>query len=127
MTINKGYRQRENLPQDAPLAHRGNEAAVHSWHTGYRHTLTVAFSRFITTTAQVIIGLLGLRFVISLLGADRGNVIYRLSEPVITPFKGMTAPASRFEYIALVGILFYGLLAWVVVASVDANGRACDD
>jgi len=71
----------------------------------------------------IIEGLLAIRFVLLLLGANRANEFAQLvlgaSAPFVAPFLGLfTTPAaggSVIELNTLVAMLVYLLLAWVVV------------
>jgi hypothetical protein len=77
-------------------------------------------ARLIWFIASVIISLLALRFILILLGANRGNVfvdfIYTISYPFAWPFFGMfnydlEYGVSRFELSTLIAIAVYALLA----------------
>jgi YggT family protein len=71
----------------------------------------------------ILEGLLGIRFILSLLGAnpDAGfaQFIYGITQPFIAPFVGLFGTpsfgGSVFEWNALVALLIYALLAWVLV------------
>jgi hypothetical protein len=75
----------------------------------------------------ILEGLLGIRFILSLLGAnpDAGfaRLIYGITRPFIAPFVGLfgtpTFGGSVFEGNALVAILIYALIAWVLVKVVN--------
>ena len=82
---------------------------------------SVLAARIIWYIAGVIIALLGLRFVLVLLGASKAsafvNLIYSLSHPFAVPFFGMFGytleyGVSRFETSTLVAMGVYALLAW---------------
>lgn len=75
--------------------------------------------------AQIITGivasLLAIRFVLSLLGANRGNsfaeLIYGLTQPLVAPFFGlfgytMKYGVARFELETLVAITVYALVGF---------------
>lgn len=69
---------------------------------------------------------LALRFVLQILGANRGaafvDFVYDMSAPLVAPFFGMFgsnptfAGGSRFEPETLVAMVAYAILAWIVVS-----------
>lgn len=71
----------------------------------------------------ILEGLLGIRFVLGLLGANPAagfaQFIYGITGPFIAPFVGLFGQprfeGSVFEFNALVAILVYALIAWVLV------------
>lgn len=71
----------------------------------------------------ILEGLLGIRFVLGLLGANPAagfaQFIYGITGPFIAPFAGLFGQprfeGSVFEFNALAAILVYALLAWVLV------------
>ncbi|MDQ3239205.1 MAG: YggT family protein [bacterium] len=75
----------------------------------------------------VIMALLGLRFVLRLLGASAASgfvgFIYGLTYPLVYPFFGMfrtvlSYGAARLEFETLIAMLVYGILAWILVGLV---------
>ncbi len=70
----------------------------------------------------VIVTLLLLRFVLSLLGANPANsfanLIYNLSDPLVSPFRGilqvgeLTLGVARFEFETIVAMAVYCLFGW---------------
>ncbi len=74
----------------------------------------------------ILEGLLAIRFVLPLLGAnpDAGfaQFIYSITKPFLAPFAGLFGAArfggSVFEVNPLVAILVYALIAWVLVKAV---------
>jgi hypothetical protein len=81
-------------------------------------------ARVVWYIAGVIITLLGIRFVLALLGASQGsafvNFIYGLSYPFAAPFFGVFGyhtqyGVSRIEVSTLVAMAIYALLAWGIV------------
>lgn len=78
-------------------------------------------SRLVWFVAGVILALLGLRFILSLLGANTtnafANFIYDTSHPFVAPFfnlfnyDSIQYGVSRFELYTLVAIIVYGLVA----------------
>lgn len=82
----------------------------------------------------IITAILGLRFVLSLLGANRGNAfasfIYNISHPFVAPFFGLfnyqeQIGVVRFEFETLIAILFWAFVTWMVVRllSIGSRGR----
>ncbi len=72
----------------------------------------------------LIVALLGIRFVLMLLGANQNNgfvdFIYTASRPFAAPFFGMfnyqeRFGVSRFEYETLIAIVVYALITWAIV------------
>lgn len=86
------------------------------------HRMNVA-ERVIWLVFGIIMGLLALRFLLRLLGANPNNgfadFIYTISEPFAAPFFGLFSydanlAQGRFEFETLVAILVYALLAWLL-------------
>lgn len=71
----------------------------------------------------IVEGLIAIRFVLRLLGAnpDAGfaQLIYGLTAPLVAPFVGLFGTprfeGSAFEFTSLVAMAVYSLLAWVIV------------
>jgi hypothetical protein len=71
----------------------------------------------------ILEGLLGIRFVLGLLGANPAagfaQFIYGMTGPFIAPFVGLFGQprfeGSVFEFNSLVAIIVYALIAWVLV------------
>ena len=74
----------------------------------------------------ILEGLLAIRFVLPLLGANPAagfaQLIYSITKPFLAPFVGLFGTAhfgaSVFEVNPLVAILVYALIAWVLVKAV---------
>lgn len=95
------------------------------------HTTNVA-ARVINIIGSVIIGLLGLRFILMLLGANQGNAlvdfVYSVSQPFAAPFFGIfnyqvQYGAVRFEFETLIAMAFYALLTWIFMRIVTVTNR----
>ncbi len=95
------------------------------------HPTNVA-ARVIYIIGAVVIGLLSIRFILSLLGANRANAfadfIYTLSYPFAVPFFGLfnydtQYGVARFEIETLVAIVFYAFLTWVIIHLITAGNR----
>lgn len=87
-----------------------------------RAVLTVG--RVVYFIAGILTGLLALRFVLALFGANPANpfadFIYTLSRPFVAPFAGLfnvqtQYGASRFELETLIAIAVYTFVAWMIV------------
>jgi hypothetical protein len=81
-------------------------------------------ARIVSLIGGIIMTVLALRFLLSLLGANRGNtfasVIYNVSHPFVAPFFGLfnyqpQFGVVRFEFETLIAIAFWGFLTWMVV------------
>lgn len=92
----------------------------------------VMAARIINLIGTTIIGLLALRFLLSLFGANRGNMfadfIYSVSYPFVAPFFGLfnytpQFGTVRFEFETLVAILVYALLMTILIHAVTINRR----
>ena len=84
------------------------------------HTQNLAV-RIIWYIAGVLLVILGLRFVLSLLGANQSNgfanFIYSVSHPFVAPFFSLFSykqsfGSSHFEIYTLVAVVVYALIAW---------------
>src|SRR5689334_6813858 len=80
-------------------------------------------ARVVSMIGGIIVAVLGLRFVLSLLGANRANpfaaFIYNLSHPFVAPFFGLfnyqeQFGVVRFEFETLIAMLFWGFVAWMI-------------
>lgn len=76
----------------------------------------------------ILEALLGLRFVLALLGANRTNefahLIFSASYPFVAPFFGLFGykfedGVSHFEIETIVAMVVYALLAWIIVKLVQ--------
>lgn len=85
--------------------------------------MTIA-ARIVSLIGGIIMGLLALRFILSLLGANRGNAfasfIYNVSHPFVAPFFGLfnyqeQIGVVRFEFETLIAIAFWGLVTWMII------------
>ena len=84
----------------------------------------VLIERVIWFITGVILVLLGIRFLLSLLGANIGNgfaeFIYATSHNFVTPFFSLFSYTDRygvshFETYTLIAMVIYGLIAWGLV------------
>lgn len=88
--------------------------------------------RVVYLVGGIIISLLALRFLLSLLGANRGNAfadfIYDTSHPFVSPFFGLfnyeeQFGTSRFEYETLIAIVVYVIIIAIVARLVTIGSR----
>jgi hypothetical protein len=88
--------------------------------------------RIVTFVGGLIIAVLGLRFILSLLGANRANafasLIYTLSHPFVAPFFGLfnyreQFGVSRFEIETLIAMAFWALVAWGITYLLSLGRR----
>lgn len=86
--------------------------------------------RIVWYIAGLLMTLLAIRFVLSLLGANRGNgfadFIYSVTYPFVAPFFGLFGyqvqyGVSRFEIETLVAIAVYALIAYGISKLVHIN------
>lgn len=90
-------------------------------------------SRVVWYLAGLLLIVLGLRFVLTLLGANPSNgfanFIYSLSHPLVTPFfslfnyRNYAYGTSHFELYTLIAILVYVLIAWGIVRLVTITRK----
>lgn len=89
-------------------------------------------ARIINLVGGVIVGLLALRFLLSLFGANRGNVIadfiYTTSAPFLAPFFGLfnydpQFGVVRFEFETLIAIVFYAIAMALLIRIVTLGRR----
>lgn len=103
----------------------GDNTAVERQTTSERTSVpgSVLAQRIIWYIAGLIVGLLAIRLVLQLLGANQGNgfvdFIYGLSAVFAAPFFGMfsyspTYGQSYFEISTLVAIFVYLLIGWAI-------------
>jgi uncharacterized protein YggT (Ycf19 family) len=81
-------------------------------------------ARIVSLIGSIIMGILALRFILSLLGANRSNafasLIYNISHPFVAPFFGLfnyqeQIGVVRFEFETLIAIAFWALVSWMIV------------
>ncbi len=80
-----------------------------------------------------LIGLLAIRLMLSLGNANRTNdfadLIYTLTGPFVAPFRGLFSidtaigGGARFEYEAVVAMIVYALIGWVILQLLRAPER----
>jgi hypothetical protein len=76
----------------------------------------------------ILEAILGLRVVLSLLGANQANsfahMVYAVSYPLVAPFFGLfgyqfQAGVSRLEIETIVAMVVYAILGWIIVKLVN--------
>lgn len=96
---------------------------------------TSVAARVVSLIGGIIMTLLGLRFIMMLLGANRGNAlvdfIYTTSYPFAVPFFGIfnyqeQFGRSRFEFETLIAIVVYALITWALVRMLTLSDRRSD-
>ena len=88
-----------------------------------RREQTIRIQKGIYLLFGILEGLLGIRFVLELLGANPAagfaQFIYGITDPFLAPFAGLfgttRSGGSVFDVSILVAILVYALIAWVLV------------
>jgi uncharacterized membrane protein len=84
---------------------------------------TFQFSRIVWTLVGILEILLGLRFVLKLIGANPNSgfsiFIYGITSIFVAPFNALvgtpTAGSSVFEFTTLIAMAVWALLAWIIV------------
>jgi hypothetical protein len=104
-----------------PLRPRGVAPDVGAFGTSQSTLRRV--SGLIELGTMVVIGLIGLRFILKLMAANPGNpfaaLIYFVTTPFLAIFFGLTPTPSfsgiEIEFFDLVAVVFYFVLSWAVV------------
>ena len=97
-------------------------------HTEMRAPIEAVVSRVVMFIFGVIEVLIGIRFVLKLLGANSEaafvKLVYGVSNVFVSPFNSIfgtqRVSGATFEWSALVAIAIYALIAWGIVALVRA-------
>jgi uncharacterized protein YggT (Ycf19 family) len=92
-------------------------------HYAARRNALYRMEQVIWTILAFVEGLIAIRFILRLLGAnpDAGfaQLIYGITAPLVEPFVGLFGTprfeGSAFEFTSLVAMIVYALLAWVIV------------
>jgi uncharacterized protein YggT (Ycf19 family) len=88
-----------------------------------RRMMLYRMKQAVWTILVFVEGLIAIRFILRLLGAnpDAGfaQLMYGLTAPLVAPFVGLFGTprfeGSAFEFTSLVAMIVYALLAWVIV------------
>ncbi len=92
-------------------------------------------ARIVSLLGGIVMSLLTLRFILSLLGANRLNpfadFVYSVSHPFVAPFFGLFNYQEqfgivRFEFETLIAIAFWGFLTWVIVRIITIGSDSSD-
>lgn len=106
--------------------HDTDRVVTEKTYTWYGYTISHSTLRRIIGLIQlafvILNGMIGLRFLLKLMAANPANpfaqLVYFFTEPFLWPFRGITfTPAFggvEIEFFALIAILVYFLLAWVI-------------
>lgn len=95
------------------------------------YRMTVA-ERIVYLIGGIVLAILAIRFLLSLLGANRTNgfadFIYSVSHPFVAPFFGLfnydeTFGSSRFEYETLIAIVVYAVIMAIIARLVTIGSR----
>jgi hypothetical protein len=95
------------------------------------HGMNVA-ARVVYLLGGILLALLGIRFLLMLLGANRGNgftdFIYSVTHPFVAPFFGLfnyqeQFGVHRFEFETLIAIIVYALVIWALARLVTLGSR----
>lgn len=87
-------------------------------------------ARIIAGITSFIVGLILIRFILTLLGANPdnafANIIYSLSYPLVAPFFGLFGytlqlGVARFEFESLVAMLVYALIGYGLARMLSAT------
>lgn len=89
-------------------------------------------ARIVSMIGGIIMALLAMRFILSLLGANRGapfaDFVYSTSYPFVAPFFGLfnyqpQFGAARFEFETLIAIGFWAFVTWVIMSLINIGTR----
>lgn len=114
-----------------PEIHEADKVAYVEKETEAEHRTNVA-ARVVSLLGFILFALLAFRFVLSLLGANRGNpfadFIYSVTYPFVAPFFGLfnytpQFGTARFEYETLVAMLFYAVVIGIIMRLVTIGRR----
>ena len=118
---------RETVTRSGNTIQKTTEVKNSPTHSDHRQNLA---ERVVWYIAGVLLVLLGLRFLLSLLGANPSNgfanFIYSVSHPFVAPFFSLFSyhysyGASCFEVYTLVAMLVYALIAWGITSLLTIN------
>lgn len=102
--------------------------------TPAEHGMTI-LERLIYLVSGIVIAILAIRFLLALLGANRGagfsDFIYNISHPLVAPFFGLfNVPnqfeGHRFEWSTLIAIVVYAILMAIAARLVTLGSRRRD-
>lgn len=111
---------------------RRNDATpeVRETHTVSTNDSQVTAARVVWYIAGILLGILAIRFLLALLGANPANVfasfIYSISYPFVAPFFSLFSynyryGVSQFESYTLVAMAVYALIAYAIARLITLN------
>lgn len=119
---------RETTTKSGDTVQRTTETTNQSDNTEHRANVFVRIIWYIT---GVLVVFLGLRFILTLLGANTtnsfANFIYKATHPFVSPFFSLfnyhsyTYGTSHFEVYTLIAIIVYVLIGWGITKLVTLN------
>lgn len=125
--------KREILTNSCGQIHRDTHVATgHYVHRSVSDMLSMFVGRLVFTASFIITTILGLRFLLSVIGANPSNpiahFIYNVSSPLVTPFVGLFNYTphygiSNFDFESLIALVAYGIIAWIIVALVNTGSN----
>lgn len=110
-------------------------ALLHSTHYVHRSigdSVGNFAARLVFIASFVVTSLLGLRFLLSLMGANPNNpianFIYNTSSPLVTPFVGLFNyhphyDITRFDFESLVALVAYGVIALILTSLLSGTSE----
>lgn len=112
----------EPLPPNGPLSRHQAEREMAA-QAAMQRDVVVRITQVIWLLTGVLVSLIGIRFVLKLLAANPGagfaQFVYQVTDAFLAPFAGLTATPSAagivLEIPALIAMLVYALLGWVIV------------
>lgn len=104
---------------------------VNTTHTSPLHIV----AHIVSLAGGVIVSILGIRFLLTLLGANPANsfanFIYNTSQPFISPFTGLfniqeQIGVIRFEFETLIAMAFWAFVTWIIVRMLQVTSPRTD-
>ena len=108
-------------------------AEVNETHTVATNDSQATAARVVWYIAGILLGILAIRFLLALLGANPANAfasfIYSISYPFVAPFFGLfnynfRYGVSHFESYTLVAMAVYALIAYAIARLITINRPA---
>lgn len=104
--------------------------AVNETHTVTTNDSQITAARVVWYIAGILLGILAIRFLLALLGANPANAfanfIYTISYPFVAPFFSLFSynyryGVSQFESYTLVAMAVYALIAYAIARLITLN------
>ena len=131
------HNKRVVLTNSSGQIHRDTYVTTgHYAHRSVSDMLSMFVDPLVFTASFIITTLLGLRFLLSVIGANLSNLfahfIYTVSTPLVAPFVGLFNyqphyGISNYDFESLVALVVYGIIAWRVVALVNSGSDSLVD